>query len=73
MTAQIPQIISAILEQGYNVAWSEADVVWLANPFERFFKWHDLVGVYDSAGMPEIGGLSPPGETRAVYLATSGC
>ena len=68
VTSQIPQVISAVLEQGYNVAWSEADVAWLVNPFERFFKWHDLVGVYDAGGMPETGGLSPPGQPSAVHL-----
>lgn len=61
VTAQVPGIIRAILGQGYNVAWSEVDVVWLGNPFERFFKSHELVAVYESEGMPETGGVSPPG------------
>ena len=71
VAAQIPQVISAVLDQGYNVAWSEADVVWLANPFERFFKWHDLVGAYDSAGMPETGGVSPAGWLLAPHARLS--
>ena len=61
VTAQIPGIIGAILAQGYNVAWSEADVVWRTNPFEHFFKSHELVAVYESQGMPETGGISRPG------------
>ena len=69
VTSHIPSITNAILAQGYNVAWSEADVAWLVNPFERFFKSHELVGVYESEGMPETGGISRPGALRRPHGA----
>ena len=68
-TSQVPGILAAILAQGFNVAWSEADVVWLANPFERFFKSHELVGAYEDDGMPETGAVSRPGGRQAQRAA----
>jgi hypothetical protein len=38
-----PLILRQILEQGYNAAWSDADVAWLRNPFAMFDKSPDLV------------------------------
>ena len=57
-----PHYLRAILDQGYNVAWSDADVGWMSNAFTRFYKAHELVAVLEGDGPPELGALSPAGE-----------
>ena len=56
-----PKYLRAILDQGFFVAWSDADVAWLGNVFSRFYKRHELVVVFQAEGPPELGALSPPG------------
>lgn len=53
--------VRAILDQGYNVAWSDADVAWYSNAFTRFYKRHELVAVLEADGAPELGALSSAG------------
>ena len=43
LVASRPLILKKVLEQGYNTAWSDADVAWLENPFTMFDKAADLV------------------------------
>ena len=51
-----------ILDQGYNVAWSDADAYWLRNPFTLFDRSPDLVVAWSNASELLEGGTYPAGE-----------
>lgn len=38
-----PLVLRKIMEQGYNVAWSDADIAWIRNPFTMLDKSEDVV------------------------------
>ena len=57
-----PRYIKALLDQGYNVAWSDADVAWFSNVFTRFSKANEFVSIPNGDGVPDLGYLSPAGE-----------
>ena len=44
---QRPHMIQSILNQGYNVLYSDTDLVWLKNPFEKVPDDVDYVGMTD--------------------------
>ena len=57
-----PEVLRAILAQGYNVAWSDADVAWVRNPFTLFDKAPDLVLAWADNSEVTAGGVMQPGE-----------
>lgn len=57
-----PLVLWQILEQGYNVAWSDADVAWLRNPFAMFDMSPDLVLAWANNSQVSPGAMFEPGK-----------
>ena len=57
-----PRILHAILTQGYKAAWSDADIVWLRNPFTMFDKTPDLVLAWADNSVVSPPGIFKPGQ-----------
>ena len=62
VVATKPKVMRHILDQGYNVAWSDADAYWLRNPFTLFDRSPDLVVAWSNASELLEGGAYPAGE-----------
>lgn len=56
-----PRLIGTMLSQGFRAAWSDADVVWLRNPFTMFDKSADLVLAWADNSHVTGGVILPPG------------
>ena len=71
ISATKPKILRSILDQGYNAAWSDADVYWLKNPFALFDRSPDLVIAWSNASELLEGGVYPAGELLSKTKPTS--
>lgn len=63
-----PEVLRAILAQGYNVAWSDADIAWIRNPFTLFSKEPDLVLAWADNSKITPGSVMQPGEFPGMLL-----
>ena len=67
-----PLVLKKVLEQGYNAAWSDADIAWMRNPFTLFDKSADvIVAAADNSQVSE-GGLYKGGKFAGKILAFRG-
>lgn len=61
-----PVILKKVLEQGYNAAWSDADVAWTRNPFIMFDKTPDVVLAWADNSNVSAGEIFQHGEFSGI-------